>query len=156
MVLAGLGLAWVAAATPARADSETEVALNRVPAAVVQAAKQAAPGVRLEKAIKTVEEGTTYYDLIGPDAQGREVDVELTARGQVLGVGVEIPFGQVPKAVLAALKARAKGMKFDEAEAVSLNGRLIAYRFTGETAAGDDVEATVTPDGRGVELDVDD
>jgi hypothetical protein len=153
--LAGLGVLGVVAPSTAGAD-EAPVPLSRVPAAVVQAARQAAPGVRLSKALKTVEEGTTYYDLIGQDDRGREVDVELTARGQVLGVGTEIPWNEVPRAVVAALRAKGRGIKFTDAEAVTLNGRLIAYRFEGETAQGDDVEATVTPDGRSVEIEVDD
>jgi hypothetical protein len=155
-VLAVAGIGVFGLASSGRADEETKVALSKVPPAVVQAARQAAPGVRLSQAVKTVEEGKTYYDLIGEDAQGREVDVELTARGQVLGVGTEIPMGQVPRGVVAALRAKTRGMKFTDAEVVTLNGRLIAYRFSGETAAGDDVEATVSPDGQTVEVDVDD
>jgi hypothetical protein len=147
------------AAVPAPAtadDFETPVAMDRVPAAVRRAAAQAAPGVALTKALKTVEEGTTYYELIGRDAKGREVDVELTARGQVLGVGVEVAWSEVPRGVLDALKAKSRGAKFTDAEVVSLNGRVIAYRFEGETPRGQDVEATVTPDGRSVEVEVDD
>jgi hypothetical protein len=139
-----------------QAGSEVPVAMNRVPEAVLAAAGKAAPGVKLTKAVKAVEEGEIYYDLIGHDAQGREVDVELNARGQVLGVGVEIPFSAVPRPVIAALRAKTRGMKFTDAEAVTLNGRLIAYRFGGQTADGDDVEATVSPDGRNVEVVVDD
>ena len=118
--------AWLMAAPgglTARADGEMTIALARVPSAVVESARQAAPGVTIEKAVKTVEEGKTSYDLIGHDARGREVDVELTARGQVIGVGTEIPMASVPRSVLAALKPRSKGMTFHEAEAVTLNGR---------------------------------
>jgi hypothetical protein len=151
-------LTVLTATTPARAqqdEDETPVPMSRVPAAVRQAAEKAAPGVALTKALKTVEEGTTYYDLIGRDARGREVDVEVTARGQVLGVGVEVAMAQVPAAVLNALRAKARGMTFTDAEAVSLNGKVFAYRFEGETAKGDDVEATVSADGRSVEIEVD-
>lgn len=154
-IVALAGLAWACSATPARADGETPVALSRVPAAVVQAAQKAAPGFRLNQAVKTVEDGQTYYDLIGEDAQGREVDVELTARGKVLGVGTEIPLKDVPRVVIAALRAKARGVKITGAEAVTLDGRLISYRLEGETAAGEDVEATVSPDGRTVEIEVD-
>ena len=146
------GLVWIASA---RADSEAPIALAKVPAVVVESARQAAPGVKLEKAVKSVEEGKTYYDLIGRDAQGREIDVELTASGQVLGVGTEVPMASVPKIVLSALKTKSKGMRFTEAEIVTLNGRLIAYRLSGRNSQGDDVEATVSPDGRAVEIDVD-
>lgn len=112
--------AWLMAAPgglTARADGEMTIALARVPSAVVESARQAAPGVTIEKAVKTVEEGKTSYDLIGHDARGREVDVELTARGQVIGVGTEIPMASVPRSVLAALKPRSKGMTFHEAGA---------------------------------------
>jgi hypothetical protein len=151
----GIGLLGLACIVQAAA-TETPVALSRVPATVVDAARKAAPGVKLSKALKTVEDGKVYYDLIGIDARGREVDVELTARAQVLGVGTEIPMNEVPPAILTALRAKTKGMKFTDAETVTLGGRLISYRFEGETAGGDDVEVTVSPDGRSVEVDVDD
>lgn len=154
VALAGLGS--VMAVLPARADEETAVALNRLPVALVRAAQQAAPGVRLAKAMKTVEGGRATYDLIGQDPQGREVDVELTPTGEVIGVGIEVPLNKVPRVVLAALKAKGRGITFTDAEAVTRNGRLVAYRFEGETAKGDDAEATVSPDGRSVEIEVDD
>jgi uncharacterized membrane protein YkoI len=135
---------------------ETPILMNRVPAVVMEAAKAAAPGVRLTKATKTIEEGRTYFDLYGQDGKGREVDVELTARGTVLGVAVEITMSQVPKVVIAALRAKARGMSFTDAEMITKNGRIISYRFEGETSDGDDVEATVSADGRTVEIDVDD
>jgi hypothetical protein len=151
-------LAWVGteARAQAQGDGETEMPLSKVPMVIVQSARTAAPGVRFEKALKTVDAGVVTFDLIGEDSRGREVDVETTAAGRVLGVGLEIPMSQAPKPVLAALRAKARGMKFSDAEVVTLNGRLIAYRFSGETADGDDVEATVSPDGKSVELDLDD
>lgn len=142
--------------SPVRAD-ETPMALKEVPSPIVAAAQKAAPGVQLSKALKTVEQGVTYYEIIGEDAEGREVDVELTARGEVVGIGTEIPIREVPKVVVAALKAKApRGMKFTGAEVVTKANRLISYRFEGLTKDGDEVEATVSPDGKTVEIEVDD
>jgi uncharacterized membrane protein YkoI len=142
------------AAAPAANDGE--VALSRVPAAVLKAAARAVPGARLSKAFISVEDGQRFYEIEGLDARGREVEVEVTTRGQVLQVETTIPMGQVPRVVLDALRAKARGVKVENAEAVTRDGRLVAYEFEGENAEGDDVEVTVTTDGRSVTIDVDD
>jgi len=156
-LLLGLGSLALAAGT-ARGQSagdETAVPLAKLPAGVLEAAKKAAPGVTLRRATTTLEEGKTYFDLYGKDGQGREVDVEVSARGKVLGVATEIELGEVPAPVMKALKAKARGVKFTGAEAVTKDGALISYRLEGKNADGDDVEATVSPDGRRVEIEVD-
>lgn len=149
-------LVLVLAAVPASAQEEKEIDMARVPAPVRQAAMKAAPGARLTSAFKETDEGRTTYELSGRDAQGRGVEIEVTGRGVVLGVETEIPVSQVPRVVIDALRAKARGMKFTSAEVVTRNGRIISYEFEGEDAAGDEVEANVSPDGRTVDLEVDD
>jgi hypothetical protein len=117
---------------------------------------KAAPGARLTSAFKENDEGQTTYELSGQDAQGRKVDIEVTARGVVLGVETEIPVSQVPRVVIDALRAKARGMKFTSAEVVTRGGRIISYEFEGENAKGDEVEANVSPDGRTVDIEVGD
>jgi uncharacterized membrane protein YkoI len=141
--------------SPVMAESaDDKIDLAKVPGAAVQAAQTAVPNARLTHAYKEVEDGRTTYEVCGRDSQGRAVEIEVSARGAIRRVETAITAREVPKAVLDALRAKAQGMKLTKAEIVTRNGRLIGYEFEGENAEGDDVEVTVTPDGRAVEVDV--
>jgi hypothetical protein len=72
---------------PARSDEEHQkVDLGSLPAAAKEAADKAVPGAKWEKASKETEKGKTVYEIKGDDAQGRDVEVEVTADGKVLQV----------------------------------------------------------------------
>ena len=74
------------AAVPARADDDGKaVPLDQVPAAVKQAAVDAVPGFVLERASSETKEGLVVYELEGP-ADGKKVEVEVTAEGKVLEI----------------------------------------------------------------------
>jgi uncharacterized membrane protein YkoI len=66
-------------------DDEQSIALDQVPALVLQAALKAVPGLIVEEAELEVEDGVTVYGLEGT-AAGKEVEVEVSAEGQVLEV----------------------------------------------------------------------
>ena len=153
-VAAALGMMTILAGSTARGDGDLRI--GQVPVEVRQAALKAVPGASLTSAFKETDEGKTTYELSGKDARGREIDVEVTARGVVLAVETEVPISQVPRAVIDALRAKAKGLKFDSVEVVTRNGRIISYEFEGENAEGDEVEANVSPDGRTVDIEIDD
>ena len=121
---------------------------------MLKAAEKASPGARFAEASREVDGSMTLYELSGQDAQGRGIDIEVTARGQVLAVETEIPFAKVPVVVMNALKMKTKGYKFDSAETVAKNGRIVAFEFEGENPKGDDVEVTVSLDGRMVDIEV--
>ena len=138
------------------AEDDDAIAVSKVPAVARRAAEQAAPQVRFSKAYKDVDEGKTFYELVGVNPQGREVTVEVTARGVVRQVGTQVATGEIPAVVLDTLRAKTRGVKFTHAAAVTKEGRLFAYEFEGENTEGDDVVATIAPDGRVIEIDVDD
>jgi uncharacterized membrane protein YkoI len=66
-------------------DDEQSIPLDQVPALVLQAALKAVPGLIVEEAELEVEDEVTVYGLAGT-AGGKEVEVEVSAEGQVLEV----------------------------------------------------------------------
>ena len=134
----------------ARAD-EQKVELARLPAAVKQAAARAVPGARWTEATRETEEGKTVYQVDGTDARGREVSVEVAPDGRVLSVGVEVELAQVPKVVLAALKARMPRFRPEDAMAVFEGGKVTGYEFSGTGPGGKELEVWVSADGKTVE-----
>jgi hypothetical protein len=73
-------------APPARAEEqEIKIALDKVPAKILDAARKAVPGIQLACAAKETEKGQTVYELVGTH-QGRTYEIEIDAGGKVLEV----------------------------------------------------------------------
>ena len=97
-------------ALSAGAGEEQSVPLDKVPAHILMAAKNAAPGVKFQKAGIEVEDVITY-ELVGKNGDGRIVEVDVTTEGKVLEVETEVKLDEVPKAVKAAHKRRVPNVK---------------------------------------------
>jgi hypothetical protein len=151
-------LAGMLAQNAQASRGDTPVRLDELPKAVRQAAAAAVPGAKLTEAYRYIENGKTYYELSGFDAQHRAVDVDLTPQGGVVEVQTEIPIREVPKVVVDAVKVKTRGqrMTFGVVQVVTSQGQVVAYQFEGVTSDDDDVEVTVSPDGRDVEVEIDD
>lgn len=150
-----LGLAtWLAVTCAAAAQGrppgfEKPIAMADVPDAVRDAVKKAAPGVSLEAATTTLSANVLFFDVYGRDGRGREVDIELSAQGAVIGIAIRAQTDEVPPAVLkAAIRAKPGGSEFTEVATVTRNGALIHYRFEGQDAEGGTVVGKVSPDGQ--------
>lgn len=81
--------AWTAAgllAVPYAGVRTREVAPADLPAAVRQAALASAPGAELTRAVRCADHRGPLCRLSGRDAKGREVVVEVDARGEALRV----------------------------------------------------------------------
>jgi len=148
MLAIGGAAAWAGSAL----GEERKIDLKKVPAPARAAASQAAPGVKWDEALLVTEDGKTTYELSGDDARGDGVEVEVTPEGQVLTVELEVPMSQVPKVVIDALKAKARGFKGTTAEEVRRGGKLVGYEFEGKKG-GEQVEVNVSLDGKTVEID---
>ncbi len=144
---------FTASTLAAPEPDDDRIALSQVPAPVLKIVQKALPALRLSHAYKELDEGKTIYEVCGKDEQNRDVEVEITGRGVILGVETTIAAKEVPKVVIEALRAKARSIHFDSAEVVTRNGQVIAYEFEGENAQGDEVEVTVSPDGRTVEIE---
>ncbi|MEO6807630.1 MAG: PepSY domain-containing protein [Isosphaeraceae bacterium] len=138
-------------AVPALGDDDL-IDLAQVPAVVTQAAAKAVPGARWTSAEKDDEDGKVVYELSGANAKGQVVDVSVTAEGTVLEVETEIALADVPAVVTAALKAKHPKFKPESVESVAKNGKVVAYEFDGDGPNGEDVEISVSADGKTVNI----
>jgi hypothetical protein len=139
---------------PAWADDS--IALSKVPAPVKLAAQKAVPGIKIMEAMKGMEEGVVIYTIVGENAKGLDVEVEVTADGHVQAISVEMSLQDVPKVVMTALRTKVKGFKPTDVMAVyDASNKLMEYSFEGKDAKGKDIEVAVSADGSIVEVDDD-
>ena len=119
-------------ASPARADDDETIDLSKVPAVVKKAAERAAPGVKWTRATRETENGQTIYELSGTDAEKIEIEVEVTAAGKVIEVETEVQLSEIPKAVIAAARAKYPTFTPTEGEKVVRDGKLYAHDLEGK------------------------
>lgn len=68
-------------------DNKTEsIALDQIPASVMEVAQRELPGVKFELAWKFQEQGEDAYEIKGKTAAGKICEVEVSASGKVLEV----------------------------------------------------------------------
>ena len=82
ILLAGMGRAFAA-------DDESEIAVEDLPAAVVEAVKDKFPAAKIEEAKREVENGKTIYELEIEDDDGQEYEIEITPDGVILEIEEE-------------------------------------------------------------------
>lgn len=75
----------VASADAPDDDDEVEIPLDQVPKAVLDAAKEAVPGIEVSRASREVEDGETIFEVQGK-ADGTMYEVEVNATGTVVEV----------------------------------------------------------------------
>jgi hypothetical protein len=109
--LAVLGLA------PVTRAQEGEIPLDRVPKAVMNAAKAKFPGAKIQQASEETEDGTTVYSL-GMKHQRHDVDVTFKGDGTVVLVETAVPKKELPKVVLRAVANQYPGATLRHAGAV--------------------------------------
>ena len=71
--------------TPTAVDHEVVVPLSEVPAAVLEAARKAKPGLQIRGVERDTEDGVTVYDVEG-DVGGTSFELEVTAAGKVVEI----------------------------------------------------------------------
>jgi hypothetical protein len=87
-----------------RADEE-KVPLDKVPAAVLDAAKKRFPKAELTAALKIEEKGKTHYEIQLKQKRDKYA-LTLTATGVLQEIEKEIPLTALPEAVTDALAAK--------------------------------------------------
>ena len=70
-------------------------------------------------------------EVCGQDANGCDVEIEVTSRGQVLDIATAISSKEVPRVVLDALRAKARGMRFTSVESIQQKRRPHCVRDRG-------------------------
>jgi hypothetical protein len=89
-------------------SGKSKVALDQVPAEVLQAARTAHEGVTLKEAEAETREGRRYFDIAGTLADGSEIEFDImeeAGRWRVVETQRDLPFGEVPAPVSAASTA---------------------------------------------------
>jgi len=62
------------------------VALEKIPAPAMDAAKKAVPGITFNKAYKARIDGQDAFEIVGKTANGKTREVEVTGAGKVLNI----------------------------------------------------------------------
>jgi hypothetical protein len=140
----------------APAESSRPVDLNRVPPAVLRAARTDVPGARFTAATHDLTTGgVESYTLRGRTARGGAIEVVAWPNGTVVTIRGETPLAQVPREVMEAI-ARSddplvRGFRATKAELLVMT-QIDArdYLLTGPNAEGQAVEARVKGDTRAV------
>jgi hypothetical protein len=136
-------------------EVSTEVEPADVPKKVTAALLAAVPGFKADAAYEARTDGkVTRYDFEGTDAQGRAVDADVSADGEVGEVSTEVPLAGVPKVVSAALAARMPRFKATAAYEVRAEGKVVRYDFDGRRPRDQDgITVSVSADGKTVTVE---
>ncbi len=95
-----------------QAESERAVTQAEVPAAALATLKKLAAGAKINAFAEEIEHGHTFYEGSWQGPSGANVDVLVTATGNLVETEEQVSADQVPKAVLAAArKAAGEGAK---------------------------------------------
>lgn len=160
-----------AAGAVVECETELKNPARDVPAKVLNAVKAFRPvwknfkpteaqEIRQGDNLKGPKDGDRVYDLRGTiGAKERDIQVQVTAEGEVLEAVVEVADSKnVPDVVTRALKKAKPKFKWGAVYAIhEYTGRgkkesLIAYQFEGEGPKGRDRTISVSSDGKQVEI----
>src|SRR5262245_27752339 len=95
----------------------------------------------------------TLYQLQGTNERGNKVEMEVTSAGPIVEVEEQgIPLGEVPGAVLAALKDKMPHFKPAKVEAIyqAEKAQPTSYGFEGKDADGKEIEIYISADGKSI------
>ncbi len=128
-------------------EHEKKIRLDQVPERARKTILRKAEGAEIEEVEVETEEGRTVYEAEW-EVEGREVEVTVTAEGEVVAWEKEVSLKEVPKAVRRTIRKQAAGAKAREIEVeVETKGGRTVYEA--EWHLGDkEVEIKVAPDGK--------
>lgn len=67
-------------------EGDELVALDKIPAPAMEAAKKAIPGITFNKAWKAKIDGQDAFEIVGKTKDGRTREVEVSVSGKVLNI----------------------------------------------------------------------
>jgi len=137
---------WLAVAVwQARAD---DVALDKLPKAVVDSLKAKFPGCELTKALSETEDNKLVYE-ISLKHKNANYDIIITPEGKITVVEKAIDAKSLPKAVADALEKKYPKAKINLAEELSDGGgKVTAYEVHITTADNKEVAVEFEPNGK--------
>ncbi|MGC8639138.1 MAG: PepSY-like domain-containing protein [Isosphaeraceae bacterium] len=131
-------------------SQESEVPLNKVPRAVMNAAKAKFPGAKIKEAGKETEEGKTLYEL-EMTHKGQRMDVSFQPDGTLVVVETRVARKDLPEKVLGAVKAKYPHAKIVLAESVRKGPKVsskVDFYELHLTAANKKIELEISPAGK--------
>jgi hypothetical protein len=137
-------------AAPVRADEE-KVPLDKVPKAVLDAAKKRFPKAEVVGASKETENDKTVYEIELKE-NGKTIDVTITPEGVITTIEQQIDAKDLPKAVSEALEKKYAKATYKTIEAVYSvkDGKesLDFYEVLLVTAEKKEIEVKILADGK--------
>jgi uncharacterized membrane protein YkoI len=138
-----IGTAFLAMTVSAQ---EEKLARKDLPPAVEKTVAEQSKGATITGFSTEVEDGKKIYEAaLVVDGHGR--DISMDKDGRVLEIEDEVKLASLPPAVQDGLKAAAGKGTLGKVEALSKNGKLVAYESV-VTLAGKHHEVQVGPDGK--------
>jgi hypothetical protein len=133
------------------ASAGEKVPLDKLPRPVADAVKKRFPKAEAKEASKETAGGKTVYEVTLKEG-GKNIDVSLTAGGQITQIEQEFAFKDLPRAVAGTFEKKYPKARYKVIEAVTTvkDGKetLEYYEALLVTAGGKTVEAEVLPDGK--------
>ena len=121
------------AQTGAQTGTQTEIPIDEAPADILTMAETTVPGVTFHRVSTEFEDGVVVYEFKAFSSAGKHVEVDITERGAIREIEMEIAFAQTPDRVKAALDKAASGFTPDYVEySVRDGGRDYVYEFEGD------------------------
>lgn len=102
---------------------DEEIAIGKLPKAVVDAIMAKFPGAQLDEAVKETEDGKTVYEVELKQKQ-QEYVVSVTPEGKITEVEREIAIKDLPKAVTEALAKKYPKAALRDAEEATADGKI--------------------------------
>lgn len=146
-----LTAALVAIASAARAQEETTMAMEDVPAAVMEAANAANT---MGGTFESVAMDDGIYELAGTLEGGMGFEVDVAEDGTLEEVEEQIEAAALPEAVAAALAAELPGFEPSYVERSTRPEGVVVFEFEG-THEGAEIDAEIAEDGTGFESNAD-
>jgi hypothetical protein len=138
-----IGTAFLAMTVSAQ---EKKLARKDLPPAVEKTVAEQSKGATITGFSTEVEDGKKIYEAaLVVDGHGR--DISMDKDGRVLEIEDEVKLASLPPAVQDGLKAAAGKGTLGKVEALTKNGKLVAYESV-VTLAGKHHEVQVGPDGK--------
>lgn len=133
------------AAMTVRADEEN-VALDKVPKAVLDAVKAKFKGAKLTGAVREKTGEKIAYE-ISLKHKGRTIDVTLTPAGKIVSIEKSLTFKELPKAVRKAIAGKYPKADIKAVEEL-IEGKKVSYEVQLVTADKKKIEVTLDVSGK--------
>ena len=126
--------------------AQDSMSMDEVPPEARAAAQAAVPGTSFDSVGLDLDGGQATYEFAGTGEDGKAIEVDVLATGEVLEIEREIEMSEVPEAARTLLERYASGMQPEMVEESTHANFEVWYEFGG-TLDGSEIDAEVSADG---------